>query len=340
MDESHYIAAFGAEYFKLNGLTARRGTQVTRSLNALNRWLGDKPIQDANDNDLRGWQVSLLEAEFHVNTVRFGLAAVKPFYRWLWQQRVIDAEQFQRISGVKPPRGSGQYKPRPYSRNELAAFWVALDDRWPYLTPKREQYVLSRVFKGTSGPRTLRRHAVRCQLDVIIELALVCGLRSVEIFRLTVDDLHPDNSYIVALGKRVDMNPKPREVPYPESTRQAVARWFQVRRALGATCRSPWLMVRHGCCTDPLSFDALGRILRSFGPWELHRLRHTCATERLRAGMEIQNLQRFLGHASITQTLMYAELVADDVHAAAQRTDDRFQTLIHRTANRGATSAT
>lgn len=334
MDKSRYIEAFAAEHFTLNGITDRRKAQVILVLTRLNTWLGDKSIESADDNDLRRWQVHMLESELHVNTVRFALSAAKPFYRWLWQRRTISGDQFHRIAEVRPPRGSGHYKPRPYTRNELAAFWRSLDEHWPYLSPAREEYVTKRVLKGTSGPRTLRKHAGRCQLDVIIELALVCGLRCVEIHRLTVADLHPDNAFIVARGKRVDMNAKPRDVPYPESTRRAVIRWFRIRRAFGATSRSPWLRLQWGPM-DPLTLDSLGRALTSFGPWELHRLRHTCATERLRAGMEIHNLQRFLGHANITQTLLYAQLVNADIHEAAARTDDRFQALIRRPANTG-----
>ena len=47
-----------------------------------------------------------------------------------------------------------------------------------------------------------------------------------------------------------------------------------------------------------------------------HRLRHSCATELLRAGMSLPTLMKFLGHRSIGMTLRYAEVTGADVRHA------------------------
>lgn len=47
-----------------------------------------------------------------------------------------------------------------------------------------------------------------------------------------------------------------------------------------------------------------------------HRLRHSCATELLRAGMALPALMKFLGHRSIGMTLRYAEVTGTDVRNA------------------------
>jgi site-specific recombinase XerD len=330
MDKSHLIGTFGDEYFTLQGLTARRGVQVVRELRELNTFIGAKPIEEATDNDLRAWMVSMLNGDLSPNTVGFALKCVKPFYRWLWQRRIITAESHDRIRQVKQPRGAGGGKPRPYSTNELGQFWDDLDAKWPYMDPDLFERRLARLRKGTMGPVRLRRAMMRFQVDVIVELALVCGLRSVEIYRLNVDDLHPDNHYLVVHGKRENQNDKIREVPYPDSTREAVKKWFRCRRALGITSSLPWVLAR-GSMTEEMTFDTLGRLMARIGDgWELHRFRHTCATLRLRAGMDLHALQRFLGHATIQQTLMYAELLSGDIHKAAAKTEDKFQVSIRR----------
>ena len=51
-----------------------------------------------------------------------------------------------------------------------------------------------------------------------------------------------------------------------------------------------------------------------------HLLRHTVATGLLALGMDITDLQRFLGHESITTTRLYAETTA----ATLQRSFDRI----------------
>jgi site-specific recombinase XerD len=73
--------------------------------------------------------------------------------------------------------------------------------------------------------------------------------------------------------------------------------------------------MRHRAFKDQLS---------TVGAWELHRFRHTCGTEWLRAGMELELVSKLLGHANITQTLGYAQIVSDDVHRSAMRHHDTF----------------
>ena len=63
----------------------------------------------------------------------------------------------------------------------------------------------------------------------------------------------------------------------------------------------------------------LGRIERALGLKEHptpHRLRHTFATEMLRAGMKLPVLMKLLGHRSIGMTLCYAEVTGVDVQRA------------------------
>lgn len=322
-----HIDRFALEYFTLNSISERRQQYVLRSLARLDAFL-DMPLIEATDNDLRSWLVDLLDDGLKPSTVAWHLKMVLPFYQWCWQQRIIDADALMRIRGVSPPRGYNTALPRPYSRKEIAQMWDELDAAFPYTS----ELMLRRWRNGTSPYRgQLKRHVMRLQLDAILELALICGLRKNEIYRLTADDVHWDNKYIVVHGKRVDQNDKVREVPYPDSTRDAIKAWFRIRAQLGpepGVCL--WLSVTGPSPAAPLSEKRMNSILHSFGDWTLHRMRHTCATERLRAKMELERLQRFLGHATIQQTLVYAQLVRGDIHKSAERTDVDFQRAIGR----------
>ena len=324
------IGRFAAEHFTLNSISQPRREQVTMALGKLSYWLKPKPIEEATDNDLRAWLVSLLDEGRAASTVDWYLRSVLPFYQWCWQQELISAERMMRIRTVRSPRGSRNSKPKPYNRRQLNQMWGELDAKFPYTTEMR----LKRWHNGTSrlaGP--LRRHAMRLQLDAIIDLALVCGLRRNEIYTLSIDDIHFDNAYIVVSGKRTDQNPRTREVSYPDSTRETIRTWLQFRASMNPEPGLPlWLSITGPNPAAGLSRFRMAEILQSFGDWQLHRLRHTCATERLRAGMKLEFLQKFLGHANIQMTLRYAQLVRDDIHESAARTDAEFQKAIRRAA--------
>ena len=167
-------------------------------------------------------------------------------------------------------------------------------------------------------------------MEAICSLALFLGLRRQEIYTLSLDALHPDNAYVVVDGKREDHRPKVREVPYTDAARDAVRAWFRLRRTFNPGHDFTWLSLHYTTRDRPMSFTRFASLLTSFGPWEYHRLRHTCATERLRAGMPIEKLQHFLGHASIQQTLLYAKIETKDVIAATEKSDADFMRAIGR----------
>ena len=86
---------------------------------------------------------------------------------------------------------------------------------------------------------------------------------------------------------------------------------------------SPYLFTRtRGRSADPLDAktvqNAIDRIVRLSGRKfsvriTPHVFRHTIATVLLRNGMPVEQVQRFLGHANINTTMIYAEVRDEDV---------------------------
>lgn len=311
-----------AETYK--GLTRGRIRDTRRSLLELEATL-DGDLTSCDADSLTAFLTAKLEAGYHVNSVRQVRSHCFAFFRWLWHdQRAIDADAYMRIKAVPPPAGSsGATNPDPYSRTELAQFWTTLQHRFPLKTKRS----LKLYYAGNSSWKRIWRHYFRLQVEAVIALALDLGLRRNEIWGLSLDDLHYDNEYVVVNGK----GGKVREVPFTDNAREHLREWIETRERMGVDHDCPWVILWHweGGSGGPMAARELGRLPERVmrlekGRWTLHRFRHTCATERLRAGMDLEVVQRLLGHASPQQTLCYAQLVARDVARQMEKTQNVF----------------
>lgn len=331
---------FAADHFVVNRISPERQWDVRRILGLLSDF-AEKPIEDVDADDLADYLASLVAAGLHVNTVRRYNHAIKPFFRWAFHRRLVSADQWLRIQDVKNPRGaSGSQTPRPYKRAEVKEFWRLLDERWPLVPEKR----LKRWRNGTCQYKRVWSQAMNLQTSAVISLALFAGLRHNEILTIDIDDLHPDNDYIVVHGKTVIHEvPKIREVPYTEAGREMIAAWLEFRAWMKPTHDRPWLVAHANASMHPAHVNpsapnheiknrGFSKLPKYVGDYDYHRFRHTFGTERLRAGTELETVSRMMGHANLQQTLVYAEIVKEDLQRAARRSEPTFIAAVGRAA--------
>jgi len=83
---------------------------------------------------------------------------------------------------------------------------------------------------------------------------------------------------------------------------------------------------------QPISTDWLRSHVAKIGkavgiePLFPHRLRHTCATRLLNAGMDITRIQKLLGHQLISTTMIYARVYDATAEADYRRALTRIET--------------
>jgi integrase len=121
--------------------------------------------------------------------------------------------------------------------------------------------------------------------------------------------------------------PKIRAVPFTETARERVKAWLDFRELMRPDHGRTWLRCLGPLdYADPMAFDRFQTLLSSVvGPgWTLHRFRHTFATERLRAGTPLEIVSETLGHASLQQTLAYAQILRHDLTREMHKTESRF----------------
>lgn len=162
-------------------------------------------------------------------------------------------------------------------------------------------------------PKTFRE----ARLHLAVLTVLDTGLRISEVLHLRQADIDLENLLLKVFGK----GQKERVVPFSLELRKRIYRFEQFRDK--KAIRSEFLFAgfdgavwekRNSTTSLHLLQDKLG--LPRFG-W--HRLRHTFATNYLRAGGDVVRLSRVLGHTQITTTMRYVHLLTEDLQATQHR---------------------
>ncbi len=155
---------------------------------------------------------------------------------------------------------------------------------------------------------------------LMLQTLLETGARSSELVQLRVDVGLAERVITIRQGK----GGKRREVPIRRDLAQLLRLHIDVRRAgplfasrQAGSERAPHVLTRQRVGQIVRAVAVAAGISKRVYP---HLLRHTVATRLLALGMDITDLQRFLGHESIATTRLYAETTA----ATLQRSFDRI----------------
>jgi len=144
-----------------------------------------------------------------------------------------------------------------------------------------------------------------------------CGLRKSEGTNLTISDILTERKLIfVRKGK----GSKERYVPVTDGNLQHITEYLTYGRdyllARSGTATDAFFINQYGgSCSDQALSARLDRLVKNSGSPglqskkpSLHTLRHSIATYLLQSGMEIEMIQKFLGHASLESTQIYTHL--------------------------------
>ncbi len=165
---------------------------------------------------------------------------------------------------------------------------------------------------------------------LMLQALLETGARASELVQLRVEDVSLAERMVTIRHGKGD---KRREVPIRRDLAQLLQLYIDTRRA------GPLFASRQqgsGPVPHTLTRQRVGQIVRGVArdagitkrvyP---HLLRHTVATRLLALGMDITDLQRFLGHESITTTRLYAETTAATLQRRFDKlTDPAAHTLV------------
>jgi integrase/recombinase XerD len=143
-----------------------------------------------------------------------------------------------------------------------------------------------------------------------------CGLRRNEGANLRIDDLNFDRRIVhVRKGK----NYKERLVPFSKTSSKYLQEWlydYRPQLIKKATESNLFIGLLGKGMTGGALYGRLRNLIQHSDSPELqqqeiglHTLRHSIATHLLQNGMDLQKIQRFLGHSSLETTQLYTHLI-------------------------------
>lgn len=209
-------------------------------------------------------------------TLRQRLSALRSFCRWCVEHGYMRKDPTASIRGTRQPR---QIPPRGLPLGAVTS-----------------------VFEACADARS----------ELIVSLMVNEGLRCIEVSRLEVGDIDAEHRSALITGKGGHQ----RVLPVSEET------WALLRTYLGLFPATAGPLIR-SYRNERKALSAhyismlVGALMRDGGVKEsAHALRHTSATDMLRGGAHVRDVQAAMGHANLKTTERYLPWVVHDLRDA------------------------
>ena len=271
-------------YLSLERGLVRNSTMAYRSdLTDFIAGLGERGISSfdaVTRDDIIDYLSECKERGMEVATLARRLVAVKVFFRYLYQERIIRADITDVMDSPK--------------------LWRILPE---FMSPAEVDAFLNAFPANAKDPLALRN---RC----ILEMMYACGLRVSEAAGLKLGSLNFDENIVRVFGK----GSKERIVPMGRTAVGILKRYLERSRPeLIASPEEPMLFVSNR--GRPLDRERIWAIVKEAARIagirkniHPHTLRHSFASHLLENGADLRIIQEMLGHADISTTQIYTHV--------------------------------
>ncbi len=281
MDNSYYFDLFNDYLVNVKKASSNTLSSYLRDIRQFGDYLASHDLPgyaDAGEEELGEYISALRSAGKSVATVSRNIASLKCFYSFLLSRHLVDSNP----TGKLVPDKATQKLPQ-------------------ILTSKEVELLLEQ-------PECTDAKGYRDK--AMLELLYATGIRVSELISLNITDLNLSGPWI-----RCVSHDKERFIPlYPAAIR-ALSEYIEfVRPQMIAHDDEPSLFVnvsgermsRQGFWKIIKSYQVKAHIEKDITP---HTLRHSFAAHLLENGADLRSIQEMLGHADISSTQIYSQLV-------------------------------
>ena len=254
-----------------------------KALNQMFKYFYSNSIANPTRADIERWKTEMLSTK-KASTVQLYIIAVKLFFKFLSQHNIYP----NITDNMKSAKVDHEHKKDALTINQCQALLQSID---------------------VSTSKGLRDRA-------IISLMMTAGLRTIEIVRADVGDLHSfaDSVYLSIQGKGHDE--KSAKVLVASQVYGFIQEYLQTRKNLSnleplftSTSRRNFNQRLDTQSISKLVKKKLREISINDCRHTAHSLRHTAATQALLNGVPLTQVQQVLRHSNINTTLIYSHAI-------------------------------
>ena len=287
-----YVNAF-INYLAIErGLAKNTLESYGRDLKQLND-LNLEVEKDSNENMIQEYLKSLQTKGRAVSTISRNIAAIKAFYQYLVKENYLESDPSQSLDTPKVEKKL----PKILSVHEV------------------EELLKQPEIKSSGGLRD----------KAMLELLYATGIRVSELIALNISDINLDMGYVKCYGK----GSKNRIVPLGSIAVKAVHDYIiKGRMKVVRTYDEPALFINHhgGRLTRQGFWKIIKKYAQEAGITKditPHTLRHSFATHLLENGADLRSVQEMLGHADISTTQLYTQIVKNPLKEVYDKSHPR-----------------
>lgn len=240
----------------------------------------NKPIRLIDANDIRRClSWGLVERKVSPTTVNNERRCLSTFFQWLENEDIIRKSPVKRTKSLKVERGDK----KPFTDEDIAK---------------------------------MRDYCSDIREKAIFELLLSSGMRVSELCGLDRDGVDLIGRECEVLGK----GNKRRMCYFSATAKLCIEKYLKTRED-----DEPALFVSKNKPHERLKISAIETMVRKLGKRSKvsnvhpHRFRRTFATNNLKRGMKLEEIQQLLGHVNMDTTLIYAKIDHEMLKVNARR---------------------
>tara|TARA_B110000438_G_scaffold158298_1_gene151551 strand:+ start:325 stop:1233 length:909 start_codon:yes stop_codon:yes gene_type:complete len=262
------------------GSAANTIEAYNNDLSQFSEWLHEKKctLLDINEIKIENYIINLGKRGYQESTISRKTASLKAFFKFLLKESLFDRNLMRSISR----NNNKKLLPQSLNQSEIIKIFNFLE-KSKYRNSKRDR--------------------------VIFEILYGCGLRVSELVSLNIYDINFENLTIKCLGK----GGKQRQLPINDNCLWSINDYIQNERNV---------IKNHSIKNDALLLNYNKQRITRQSIWNSvkkisykldikikpHSLRHTFATDLLKGGANIRQVQELLGHSSLSATQIYTQL--------------------------------